>query len=211
MYGDEYLYQELGYRNIYSRLKDVTEGDIVKRFVYISNIPVDPVTQEDWDEYKHFRKTNCAKLYILTNGLARTIYIGAYVLLLLLSAYIMRRFIQERNIAGIFVLGCSVIVYSGIWARTLIPEWKELFVKPLGVTRGYLVNTHIQSTTKRSLFKPYKKITVYSQSSVVWIEKKDMFLRNVNHSLVRFDYAGKEYAWSELVYTPVKIFVLQDE
>jgi len=35
-------------------------------------------------------------------------------------------------------------------------------------------------------------------------------LRNVNHSSVKFNYAEREYVWSELVYTLVKIFVFKD-
>lgn len=56
----------------------------------------------------------------------------------------------------------------------------------------------------------YDKIEEVNQCSVIWIEKNDTFLRNVNHSSVKFNYAEREYVWSELVYTPVKIFVFKD-
>ena len=212
MYGDEYLYQELGYRHIYSRLKDATEGEIVKRSVHISSLPVDSVTQEDIEEYNHFRKKNCGKQFILKDGLARTVLIVGYAILLLVAVIYLMDFIQKRNTTGLLAFGWIVIVFAGSLAWTLMREKKNSHpVKPYGVIRGYLVSTHMQSTTTRVGLKPYKKITVYSQCSVVWIEKKDMFLRNVNHSLVQFNYAGREYAWSELVYTPVKVFVFQDD
>lgn len=209
MYGDEYLYQELGYRHIYSKLKDVTEGDIVKRSVHISNIPVDSVTQDDIDEYNHFKKMNCSS----NDDINRKIFIIADVIVALMLVFFTMLFIQERNISGIFICGCLFIFCAGRLAWMFMHKKKnEHLVNPSGVTRGYLVNTHVQSTTKRMLYgRIYRKITIYNQCSVIWIENKDMFLRNVTHSLAQFDHAGRKYSWSEVAYTPVKIFVFQDD
>ena len=56
-------------------------------------------------------------------------------------------------------------------------------------------------------YDPYIYTVEHNSFSDIWIEKEDKFLYKIPQTLYAFKYAGGEYRWSELAYTPVKVLV----
>ena len=211
MWGDEYLYQQLEYKHIHRKLKDVTEKDVLEKAVHISQLPVMPVTEKEVQEYNEFRKANYDLQMKRSDGLTKLIILAGLAALAFYSVRITILAILVRNLLLFFVFGFLSIIFVGPLIGLLFSLKKKTHIeKPTGVIYGYLANSFTDIVTKRVGYKPYHTVTEHNPYSDIWFEEEDKFLRKVPQSLKAFRYDGKTYCWSDLVYTPVKVFVFSE-
>lgn len=211
MWGDEYLFQQLGYKHIEARLKAVTDEDIEREAVHISKLTLDMPTAEDIEEYTQFRKANYNLQMIKSDGFYKALIIIANIILTYWYIKIAVAAIQR----GIFIIAfeftiMSLIFIAGLVAIGFALKKRTHIEKPIGITYGYIVSSSMCHTVQRLGYEHYSYTEEYHSFTDIWIDKEDKFLRKVPQTLYAFKYAGKEYRWSELTYTPVKVLVFPD-
>jgi hypothetical protein len=103
----------------------------------------------------------------------------------------------------LFLLSTGAFVF-GIW---VIVKTRTHVEKPIGVTFGYLIGSSMCTQERHGSYDPYIYTVEHNSFSDIWIEKEDKFLYKIPQTLYAFKYAGGEYRWSELAYTPVKVLV----
>lgn len=211
MWGDKYLYEELGYKHIYLKLKDVTEVEVLDKAVHISKLPLQTPTEKEIEEYNSFRKVNYDLQMKRSDGLTKLIMLAGLVVL---AYYFVRITILSIFIKNLFLFFSFVflsIMYISILIGILFSLKKRTHLeRPTGVVYGYLAGSFTDIVTKRVGYKPYHTVTEHNPYSDIWFEEEDKFLRRVPQSLKAFRYDGKTYCWSDLAYTPVKVFVFSD-
>ncbi len=209
MYGDEYLYQKLGYKHIAAKFKNMTEEEIKKAAVHISEISVEIPTQKDIAEYKKFRKANYELQMIKSDGFYKA-------LLLLFDAVfagvelkcaigLLRAGIYDFGaiFLFLFLISAGAFVFC-VW---VIVKMRSHLEKPIGVTYGYIIGSSMCTQERHMSYDPYVYTVEHNSFSDIWIEKEDKYLYKIPQTLYAFKYKRGEYRWSELVYTPVKVLV----
>lgn len=211
MWGDEYLYQQLGYKHIKEKLENVTEKDIWKKGVHVSQLPLKIPTEKEIEEYNSFRKVNYDLQMKRSDGLTKLIMLTGLVVLAYYSVRITILAILVRDLLLFFVFGFLSILFVGPLIALLFSLKKRTHLeRPTGVIYGYLASSFTDVVTKRVGYKPYHTVTEHNPYSDIWFEEEDKFLRKVPQSLKAFRYDGSTYCWSDLAYTPVKVFVFSD-
>ncbi len=211
MYGDEYLYQQLRYKHIKEKLENVTEADIWRKAVHVSELPLTTPTEKEIEEYNSFRKGNYDLQMKRSDGLTKFIIFTGMVILAYYFVRITILSIFIKNLLLFFEFGFLSIMYISVLIGILFSLKKRTHLeRPTGVVYGYLAGSFTDIVTKRVGYRSYHTVTEHNPYSDIWFEEEDKFLRRVPQSLKAFRYDGKTYCWSELAYTPVKVFVFSN-
>lgn len=209
MYGDEYLYQKLGYKHIAAKFKNMPEEDIKRNAVDISRISLKDPTPEDIAEYAKFRKMNYELKMLKSDGLYKALLLIFNGVLSVTYIKVIFSFMKagmygfSAIIFFLLLLSTGAFVF-GIW---VIVKTRTHVEKPIGITCGYLIGSSMCTQERHLSYDPYIYTVEHNSFSDIWIEKEDKFLYKIPQTLYAFKYAGGEYRWSELAYTPVKVLV----
>jgi len=208
MYGDEYVYEKMGYRHIAAKFRKISEEEREKDAVDISDISLETPTQEELDAYKQFRKENLELQMVKNDEFKKIFMLLLYSIPAVVSGYLGFIFLKDGQYESGIACMAYTIFYIGavIYIAYYLRVKRTRVDKPLGVAYGYLVNSSVYTQTQTG---KYRHNEVQYSFSDIWIEKDNKYLLQVSQPLYRFRYAGKEYCWSELMYTPVTVFVFR--
>lgn len=192
---EEYMYQKLGYKEIAKKFLDINVEQMrwreEKNF---SNIRFKEPTKEMIDKFVKFKRTNGD--FGLVSRLLYVIGFIGFMCLISCAALFLGDNIEDIHLIP-FVVAVVLIccVVSVCRDRSL---YKPRL--PIGVAHGYIVAT-------AGRWKEDSGDTeIYSTYLDIWLEDEDKFLLNVEQERRELVYAGEKYYWSDLVYTPIKIF-----
>lgn len=195
---EEYMYQKLGYKEIAKKFLDINVEQMKWREEKnFSNIRFKEPTQEMIDKFVKFKKSNGD--FGLSSRLLYVIgFISIIGVLCLISCVMLFIDGKIEDIHTIMV----VVAFFLICCVVSVCCDRKLYKPrlPIGVVCGYIV------ATAGRWKEDSCDNEIYSTYLDIWLEDEDKYLLNVEQERRELVYAGEKYYWSDLVYTPIKIF-----
>ncbi len=204
MHSDSYLYVRFGFEQIATRFRNISETEKMRYAASLSDISLYNVTPEEFEDYKQFRKDNyeidLVKKSIFQQVGVLIVNIVSFVVCVVAIMFFMKRGNDVFAFIFIFValMNCA---FFYLYFSSLENRWKTR-EKPIGVAYGYIVGA-----SKKTEWCDGNEYTDYY--SDIWIEADGSILCDLKQPRGQIRYAGSNYRWSELIYTPVKIFVFR--
>ncbi len=191
---DEYLYQKLGYKDIAEKIRGTSADEVEQKSTGLEWIKNEPVTEEEVKKYKEFYRMNIKESI---EG------IEVYILFLSFLAALLPIILGVTGNKLEWGLTYSVPLWFVFIGKLFSMGEKYYYTpKPIGKMDGYIASASIESIEYNAGEK------AWVSSVDLWFSETDEYVLFLRPRLYAFKYAGVERRWPEMVYLPVRVYLL---